>query len=77
LTLDGTDPSQANVDNLIEFFQTYLTHDTGNVASVADTLIFETKVSGGETLKLAYAGAQDTWEDASGTKKLLIQQLSY
>jgi hypothetical protein len=81
LTLDGTEPSQANVDNLISFFHVYSKvwgSGGDNHMNNYDTLCFETKVSGGETMKIAHAGSDTTWQDTSGgPKKLLVQQLSY
>jgi len=80
LTLDGTVPNVANTD-AFQFNQNYLELNSGNEgagASKQDTVIFETKVSGGESLKLAYSNNSTAWTDeSSGNKKLIIEQYAY
>ena len=80
LTLDGTVPNAANTD-AFQIRHNFL--DLNGAGSsggqrVSDTIMFQTPVSGGESLKIVYSGASTTWSDETGmNKKLLIEQYSY
>jgi len=80
LTLDGSEPNTANT-NAFQIVQWYISSSSthGQAMARADTIIFETEVSGGETLKIAWSSQNSTWVDESsgGQYKVLLEQYSY